>query len=273
MKIKRGNSTFHIYKTRAYNINEIGVNNRFLQNLPEYFNNHGETIFKARNEIKVFNLNGYKINVKKYCIPPIVNRVFYSVGIRTPKCKSAFLNASKILRAGFETPKPYAYIIERRNGLIRHSYLVSEQLENVTQIRSGKGLNLIKEFANYTAVLHEKGLNPIDYTPGNILFRRENGKCRFFLVDVNRFKFKNKPLNINQAPYNLYTTMSSTRNLNYFINCYANLRAMNAKYLIGKTFFLRYVRDMYNKFKRILKKFPGAGKLIGKPIGDVYKKG
>ena len=54
---------------------------------------------------------------------------------------------------------------------------------------------------------------------------------------------------------------------------------MQLHYIQGKDFL--YIGDMLGyaestikkRHKRILKKFPGAGKLIGKPIGDVYKKG
>ncbi|MBQ3934125.1 MAG: hypothetical protein II726_02925 [Elusimicrobiaceae bacterium] len=267
MEIKRKDGfVLQIYKSRLYDTAKLGLTNEFLKNLPEYFNNNGETIFKARNQIKVIDLNGHKINIKKYCIPPIVNRFFYSTGLRTPKCISAFINAQKILKAGFETPKPYAYIIERKNGLIRHSYLISEQIENARQVRNCWGPDFMRAYAIYTAQIHEKGLNSHDYTPGNILCRKEDGKFRFFLIDVNRFQFQNKPLTLDQAPYSLYTTMSSEKDLCFFIRCYSEYRGMDEKYLKYKTFLCRRVRAQYSALKRLLKKIPGANKLTLKPI-------
>ena len=266
MQIKSGNSTFIIYKSRFYNANKIGINNEFLKNLPKNFDNIGTTIYAARNQIKVVDFNGHKINIKKYCIPPIINRIFYSIGLRTPKCVSALINAEKILNAGFETPKPYAYIIEKQNGLIKYSYFISDQIEDFKQIRFCKGVDLYQQIALYTAKMHEKGLLARDYTPGNILCRKENGKWHFVLIDVNRFYFKNKPLSIDQAPYNIYTISHSTGKLKYLARCYGEYRGFDTDYLMKKTLFLRKVRDMYSDFKDILREIPGADKLTLKPI-------
>ncbi len=266
MKIRKNGSVFQIYKTRVYDIAKIGLTNDFLKSLPENFDNIGTTIYAARNQIKTIDFNGRKINIKKFCIPPIINRIFYSIGLRTPKCVSAFINAQKILKAGFETPKPFAYIIERRHGLIRYSYLLSEQVENAKQVRQCHGANFMKAYAIYTAKLHEKGLFSRDYTPGNILCRKENGKYHFYLIDVNRFLFENKPITLDQAPYNLYTTMSSEKDLCYFIRCYSEYRGMDEKYLKRKTFLCRRIRAKYSALKKLLKKIPGASKLTLKPI-------
>ena len=267
MEIKRKDgSVLQIYKSRLYDIKKLGITNEFLKNLPDNFNNIGTSIYEARNQIKVVDLDGHKINIKKYCIPPIINRIFYSAGIRTPKCISACVNAEKILKSGFETPRPFAYVIERKNGLIRHSYLLSDQIENTKQVRFCQGPDFMRAFAVYTAKLHEKGLFSRDYTSGNILCRKENGKFHFFLIDVNRFYFKNKPLTLDQAPYNLYTTMTSERDLCFFIRCYSEYRGMDEKYLKYKTFLCRRVRAKYSALKKLLRKIPGASKLTLKPI-------
>ena len=66
MEIKRKDgSVLQIYKSRLYDINKLGLTNELLKNLPEYFENNGKTIFEARNKIKVIDLNGHKINIKK----------------------------------------------------------------------------------------------------------------------------------------------------------------------------------------------------------------
>ncbi|MBO7605516.1 MAG: hypothetical protein J6S61_03520 [Elusimicrobiaceae bacterium] len=267
MEIKRKDgSVLQIYKSRLYNIKKLGLTNEFLKNLPEYFDTEGEIVFRGRNLIKAIDLNGYKLNIKKYCIPPIINRILYSIGLRNPKCVSAFINAQKILKSSFETPKPFAYIIERKNGLIRYSYLISEQIENAKMIRQCWGPDFMRHFAIFTAKMHEKGLSSRDYTSGNILCRKENGKYRFFLIDVNRFEFKNKPVSAGLAPYNLYTTMGSEKDLCFFIRCYSEYRGMDEKYLKFKTFLCRRVREKYSALKKILRKIPGANKLTLKPL-------
>ena len=37
----------------------------FLKRLPECFDSEGETIYKARNEIRIFEIEGLVLNVKK----------------------------------------------------------------------------------------------------------------------------------------------------------------------------------------------------------------
>lgn len=267
MKFKKDGYNFFIYSAKTPILKTWGIDEKFLKNLPEYFNNHGQTIHKDRNEIKVFDLNGHKINVKKYAIAPIGNRILYSLGIRKPKCQRAFFNAEKILKAGFNTPEPLAYIIQRKCGLIYDSYFISEQLENVSQLGHGcKNVALIKAFALFTAQMHEKGLESTDYTPGNILYSKKDSAYTFYLVDINRFKFRNKPLTLSQAPNTLYLPLSNETRLKLFASCYAKHRNMDASYLINKAIFLRRYNDFYHKVKRFLKKIPGAKKLTGRSV-------
>lgn len=267
MKFKEKGYTFFVYSAEVPILKEFGLDENFLKNLPNYFDNHGQTIHKARNEIKVFDLNGHKINVKKYAIAPIVNRILYSLGIRKSKCQRAFLNAEKILKAGFNTPKPLAFIIQRKNGLVYDSYFISEQLENVSQLgHNCKNVSLIKAFALFTAQLHEKGLESTDYTPGNILYSKQDSSYKFYLVDINRFKFRNKPLTIYQAPKTLYLPVSTETRLKLFISCYAKHRNFPKEYLINKSLFLKRYNGLYQQVKRILKKIPGAGKLTGRSV-------
>ena len=73
----------------------------FTAKLPDFFPNNGTVIHNARNQIRVFDVNGHKINVKKFCIPPIVNRILYSLGWRTPKALTTYRNAQEILKELF----------------------------------------------------------------------------------------------------------------------------------------------------------------------------
>ena len=46
-------------------------------------NGNGCDLVGINLSIRVFDIAGKKINVKKFCIPPIVNRILYSLGWRT----------------------------------------------------------------------------------------------------------------------------------------------------------------------------------------------
>lgn len=56
----------------------------FVDSLPYIFEDNGETIYTGRNLIKVFDVDGLKVNVKRYGIPFFINRVVYSY-LRKPK--------------------------------------------------------------------------------------------------------------------------------------------------------------------------------------------
>ena len=43
--------------------------------------------------------------------------------------------------------------------------------------------------AAFTAYMHEKGVLHKDFSPGNILYKVENGKYDFTIVDINRMYF------------------------------------------------------------------------------------
>ena len=43
----------------------------FVRRVPRIFSEEGKTIYKARNEIKVFEVDGVELNVKRYRVPPL----------------------------------------------------------------------------------------------------------------------------------------------------------------------------------------------------------
>ena len=238
----------------------------FIPSLPEKFSTAGEIIHNARNQIRVYDVNGKKVNVKKFCIPPIVNRILYSNGLRIPKAKKTFSNAQEILHRGFKTPKPYGYIIERTGKLIDFSYFISEQVEGKKPIReAGFDKDLIRALARYTAQLHATGLMHKDYTPGNILYSVQDGKYDFWLVDINRFRCSQKPIPLWLVLQNLMQPFHDDEPLEFFVLEYAKVCGLSPK-IYGPVRFIRHTRNWYDKTKRALKKIPGANLLLGKPL-------
>ena len=238
----------------------------FMQTLPGFFTGGGTIIHNARNQIRVFDVNGRKINVKKFCIPPIVNRILYSLGWRTPKAVSTYKNAQEILKRGFHTPAPYGYRIERKGGLLNFSYFVSEQQDNMRPIRDGgNDPALITAVAEYTAALHAKGLFHRDYTPGNILYRVENGKYYFSLVDINRFRFFDGPTPRHLILRNLMQPFYGDERLKQFIREYQKF-APSVGDVETAVLRRRHFRNFYDDTKRKLKKIPGVSLFLGKNL-------
>ncbi|WP_321478896.1 lipopolysaccharide kinase InaA family protein [uncultured Bacteroides sp.] len=165
-----------------------------IESIPERFENEGKIIYRGRNLIKVMSIEGVDINVKRYAIPMLFNRIIYSF-FRSPKGRRAFDYPKLLLEKGFQTPMPIAYIEKRRYGLIQHSYFISLQCpykRNFYEFGDAditECTEVVKAFAHYTACLHEAGILHRDYSPGNILFDKVEGKYQFSLVDINRMSF------------------------------------------------------------------------------------
>lgn len=167
----------------------------FISRLPEIFLSEGEYLHDGRNKIKIFNVEGLKINVKRYRIPLIFNRFIY-IYLRATKAQRAYEYALRLQAKGINTPAPVAYIIEKKYGLLAYSYFVSLQVPYSRRFYEfGKAAltpenkMILEEFGRYTAKLHEQEIYHQDYSPGNILFDLKEEKPEFCLVDINRMNF------------------------------------------------------------------------------------
>ena len=238
----------------------------FVVNLPKTFPNSGEIIHNARNQIRVFDVNDHKINVKKFCIPPIVNRILYSLGWRTPKAVATYRNALEILKRGFHTPAPYGYRIERKGGLIDFSYFVSAQESDMRPVsQAANDPALINALAQYTADMHAKGLWHKDFTPGNILFRVKDGKHEFSLIDINRFRFFVGSVPATIVRRNLAQPFYDDKNLSAFVEEYARITNWHGN-LVHKVLRKKHLRNAYDNLKYNLKKLPLVDLFLGKPL-------
>jgi hypothetical protein len=179
--------------------NEIS---QFIHSIPQIFHSQGITIYKARNEIKKFEVNGVQLTVKKYQKPHIINQIAYGI-FRQSKAKRAYLYAHRLLETGIATPEPIAYIEQRYGWLLINAYFVSifedyphilRELHDYT-VKGNEPL--LKAFASYTANMHSKDIYPVDYSPGNVLFDQQEDTFHFTLLDINRMRFE--PVNQEMA--------------------------------------------------------------------------
>lgn len=232
---------------------------RFMQTVADVFTEQGTVIYNERNQIRVSEVNGQAVNVKKFCVPPTGNRLLYSLGIRTPKAVAAYRHARIISQRGFHTPLPYGYILEKKHGLLTYSYLITRQLTDYQTLGySNTPKQLIRELARYMAQLHENGLLHRDLTPNNVLFKKEGDEYRFSLVDVNQFIIRKKSIPAAQALPYLIQLFLERKDLLHFITAYAFCRKLNAKHCYQTALQLRGGRTLYSRIKRGLKKMPFA---------------
>lgn len=164
----------------------------FVKDIQTYFKQNHQTIHKARNELKVVDFNHTQVVVKSFKIPHLLNRLVYTF-FKDSKAKKSYEYALKI---GEFTPKPIAYVVFYKLGLIAESYFISEEFKYDFTIREpllddnfeDKEL-ILRAFARFTLKLHEHDIYHKDYSPGNILIKKEANEYSFKIVDINRMKF------------------------------------------------------------------------------------
>jgi tRNA A-37 threonylcarbamoyl transferase component Bud32 len=167
----------------------------FLQSLPECFDREGMTVYKGRNEIKIFEREGLLLNVKSYRKPILLNRIAYTF-FRKSKARRAYENALEVMARGFETPVPVAYLEQQSGGLLEKSWFVSLHCPYTRMLRefadnsdvSGRE-DILQALGAYVAGLHRSGILHLDLSIGNILFEKDETGIRFSLVDINRMRF------------------------------------------------------------------------------------
>ena len=168
----------------------------WLEQLPEDFEQLGEVIYDKRNQLRVIEApDGTLVNVKRFCKTHLLNRVVYSSGIRQPKGLRAFLYPTRLLERGIDTPEPIAYIEQRHCGLLGLSYFVSVQsplkhtLYEFGDAREGTYEEMAEALGRFTATMHDCEVLHLDYSPGNILWDKDDEGYHFAVVDINRMRF------------------------------------------------------------------------------------
>ena len=180
-----------------------------LLNIQNIFNNSNDSIHKARNELKIIELNGIKCVVKSFKIPHAINRVAYTF-IRDGKAKKSYANAIKLMELDVNTPEPIGIIEFFNVGLLSQSFFISVYepyditIREVFHHKVDDYKEILKQFTHFTYEIHQKGVWHVDYSLGNILITKEDEKYRFSLVDINRMEFKNIDSNEGLKNFNKF---------------------------------------------------------------------
>ena len=231
-----------------------------LKNIQNYFDNTEESIHKARNEIKIIRFENEDFAVKSFKIPNLINKIVYTF-FKPSKAKKSYENSVKI--SDF-VPKPIGYIEFERFGLIGESYFISENFNYDFTIREPlvdkdflQKEAVFKAFAEFTFKLHEEDIFHLDYSPGNILIKKEHKSYIFKIVDINRMEFR--PLSLNDRLRNFSKLWAKDDDLKFIIKEYCKL--MNCDEESSITIALKYSQS--HKDKKNAKK-----RLKGKKVVD-----
>ncbi|MFA5462317.1 MAG: hypothetical protein WC274_09600 [Sulfurimonas sp.] len=199
-----------------------------LKNIQSYFKNSQNSIHKARNEIKVIDFKEKSLVIKSFKVPHLINRIIYTF-FRDSKAKKSYENSVKISQF---VPKPIGYIEFKELGFLHESFFVSENFEYDFTMREPliksdflQKESLFKEFANFTYILHENDIFHLDYSPGNILVKKEDESYIFKIVDINRMEFKS--LSLDDRLKNFSKLWAKDDDLKIIIKEYAKLMNEN----------------------------------------------
>ena len=174
---------------------EFGELELWIKQLQSDFAISGETIFKSRNEVKVFKVGNYLLNVKAFRIPNPINRIVY-VYFRGSKADRSFQNARKFLALNIPTPQPVGFIEFIEGGLLTNSYYISLHhtynytLRDAMKFEVNLRDEILRQWVRFTYFkLHKNGIYNLDYSPGNTLITPTEVQYEFSVVDLNRLEF------------------------------------------------------------------------------------
>lgn len=200
----------------------------FLEHIRSNFKETAYGAYKGRNAIKVLSFLGQDIVVKSFRIPHMLNKFAYTF-MRDSKAKKSYDNSLKIIDF---VPEPLAYAEFFRFGLLYDSYFLCKDFKYDFTIREvfldyefPDRENIFAAFAAFTYALHEEGIEHLDYSPGNILIKKDKGTYMIKTIDVNRMRFGH--LSRQRRLENFAKLWASDEDIMSIVNFYAKMMGIN----------------------------------------------
>ncbi len=196
----------------------------FVLQIQKHFRMEKSYIHKERNEVKELDHSGKIIVVKSFQVLSMPRRFIYTF-LQKSKAKRSFLYSQKLKNFA---PKPIAYVEFFRWKLLEESYYLCEKFDfdfTIREVLFDENFydreNILKQFAIFTYNLHNNGIYHLDYSPGNILIKKDKKNYTFSVVDVNRMAFF-KP-NLTQRMKNFERLTRSEQDLEIIAKEYAKV--------------------------------------------------
>jgi hypothetical protein len=215
-----------------------------------------------RNTIKLFELEGYTINIKSFKVPNLINKIAYKY-FRKSKARRSYEYALRLLENGIGTPKPIAFFENFDFIGLKDSYYISEHLDSDLTFRELVEIpdypdhaTILRQFTRFSFDLHEKGIEFLDHSPGNTLIKKNpNGEYDFYLVDLNRMNFK-PALDFESRMKNLSHLTPKKDMIEIMSNEYATFYTSQTEELIVREMWLHTTnfQERYARKQRIKKK-------------------
>ena len=165
------------------------ITNSTIFNIVENFSNTGKLFGDGkRNSIKLFEVENITINVKSFKIPNLINKIVYKY-FRKSKAQRSFEFANHLIENGIGTPQPIAFLENFSLLGLKDSYYFSEHLncdltyrELVEVENYPDSENILRQFTRFSYLLHQKGIEFKDHSPGNtLIFKVKKANMIFIL--------------------------------------------------------------------------------------------
>lgn len=152
-------------------------------------------VYHARNTVYALTAtDGTQLSIKDFHVPSAINALVYT-RLRKSKARRSYENARRLIDMGFDTPDPVAYIEIHQGARLTRSYYICLQIDHTEDLRlwhqrdAAAMSPVLDSLARYIVRLHRAGVYHKDFSPGNILYRDEDGTLHFYLIDINRMRF------------------------------------------------------------------------------------
>ncbi len=233
------------------------------------FHKASNTIHKARNELKIIEINGIKYVVKSFKVPHFINKVAYTF-LRDSKAKKSYTNAMQLKELQVNTPEPVGYIEFFKDTLFSNSYFIALYEPYDFTIREAlfhqvdDYKEIIKQFVQFTFYIQRKGVSHIDYSPGNILITKTADKKYIFnLVDINRMRFG--VISVDQGAQNFNKLWAEKDDVEFMIDIYSELSKLPRE-RVSQIFYasiqeIEEIKQKKQKLKNLLKTLLPSSKL------------
>ncbi len=197
----------------------------------------GQTIHKARNELKVLRYQDKDIVVKSFKVPNLLNQYVYG-NYRDSKAKRSFDYSIQLRALGISCPKPIGYIEFRQGKKLQQSYYLSEKVDYDFIIRPvledkdwAERESVLTAVAEFAYRMHQHGAYHLDYSPGNILVKKLDDEYQLTICDVNRMQFS--AISFQQGLSNFVRLIRDKQTLTIFARVYAELDGQDPEQAIN----------------------------------------
>ncbi len=201
----------------------------FLEHIEAHFE-EGKIIQQAFNEIRLLEVEGLKLNVKRYGHSFSRRLKFYKMA----KGKRAFIGQRLLRERGYDSPEPVAFVRYRKRMVTSSTYFVTIEsdlkysMTDLDKFSKPEQEDIVKALAAYTKRLHEDGFCHHNYKLKHVLFdHAEEGGWRFALIDVNRVHRGRHSVNVERGLKGFERMQLPPDLFELLVKEYARLRAYN----------------------------------------------